>query len=355
MAVRARAPVVGTDTIEFSYVDPTRTLTRVALAHELRRPRIVPFERGESRGRWTLEFTLRDADRMEYLLALTRPSGETALVADPANPSRAPGPFGEKSVVELPGYVEPDWIWDEDSPPGEVAPLTLESRRLGATVNGLLWSPADSDPAEPLPLVIAHDGPEYAEYSQLVRLLDHLVSFGDVPPLRAALLQPVQRDETYSASARYARALAGELVALLRAAAPTGDSLPVVMGASLGALAALHTHWRHPHVFGGLFLQSGSFFRERFDKHEASFRRFGRITRFVGQVLAGRAAPPAVPVTITCGAAEENLFNNRAVAAALRQQGWDVRLAEHRDAHNWVSWRDTFDPHLGQLILRAWT
>ena len=356
MAVRPRhAPVVGTDTVEFSYVDPTRTLAGVALAHELRRPRVVPFTRGGRHGRWTLEFALPDADRMEYLLELTRRTGERALVPDPGNPLRAPGPFGEKSVVELPTYVEPEWIWDDESPAGEVTPIALESKRLGAGVDALLWSPADTDPEERLPLLIAHDGLEYAEYSQLVRLLDHFVAFGDVPPLRAALLRPVDRDESYSASARYARALAGELVPLLRRATRADDSLPVVMGASLGGLAALHAHWRHPGVFGGLFLQSGSFFRERFDKHEAGFGRFRRITRFVGQVLAGRAAPPAVPVTVTCGTAEENLANNRAVAAALHAHAWDVRLAEHRDAHNWISWRDTFDPHLGDLILRSWT
>src|SRR5205085_8263980 len=32
-----------------------------------------------------------------------------------------------------------------------------------------------TDPAEPMPLLVVHDGPEYAEYSSLLRLLDHLV------------------------------------------------------------------------------------------------------------------------------------------------------------------------------------
>jgi enterochelin esterase family protein len=233
--------------------------------------------------------------------------------------------------------------------------LSVPVRGLHADALALVWAPADSDPAEPLPLLIAHDGPEYAEYSQLVRLLDHAVAFGDVPPLRAALVQPVERNETYSASARYARAFAAELVPRLVEALPTDGSKPVAMGASLGGLAALHAHWQQPRVLGGLFLQSGSFFRERWDKHESGFERFGRISRFVGYVLRGRAAPPPVPLTITVGTAEENLDNNRAVALALRDAGWDVRFVEHRDAHNWVSWRDTLHPHLTDLLLRAWT
>jgi enterochelin esterase family protein len=354
VALTTRGPLVSTNEVTFRFADPTRAVTAVALAHELRRPRRISFERAGRRGTWTLDFRPSDVDRMEYLLELTQ-RGHSRLVPDPANPLRAPGPFGEKSVVELPAYDPPAWVADDESPQGEVGALELPVRALHRRVDVLVWSPADADPAEPLPLLIAHDGPEYAEYSQLVRFLDHVVSFGEVPPLRAALVQPVDRNETYSASARYARAFAQELVPRLREALPTDGLAPVVMGASLGGLAALHAYWQHPGTIGGLFLQSSSFFRERWDKHESGFRRFGRIARFVGHVLAGRAAPPQIPVTITVGRGEENLDNNRAVAKALETQGWDARLAVGRDAHNWVAWRDLLDPHLPDLLLRAWT
>ena len=94
-------PLVGADEVTFRFADPTRSLAGVALAHELRRPRRVPFRPGGRRGTWVLEYRLRDADRMEYLLELTQRGQHPRLVADPANPLRAPGPFGEKSVVEL--------------------------------------------------------------------------------------------------------------------------------------------------------------------------------------------------------------------------------------------------------------
>jgi enterochelin esterase-like enzyme len=349
----AIGPLVGAEEVTFRFADPTRALAGVALAHELRRPRRVPFRRGPRRGTWVLEYRLRDADRIEYLFELTQRGNDARLVADPANPLRAPGPFGEKSVVELPAYEPPDWIFDEESSPGDVTELPIQVRGLRATVETLVWAPADADPDEALPLLVVHDGPEYAEFSQLVRFLDHAGAFGELPPHRAALVPPVDRNETYSASARYARAFAQELVPRLADALPT-DGAPAVMGASLGGLAALHAHWQHGSA-AGLFLQSSSFFRERSDKQEAGFGRFGRIARFVGHVLHGRAAPPRVPVTIAVGRAEENLENNRAVAKALQTQGWDVRLVEQRDAHNWVAWRDMLDPHLSELLLRAWT
>jgi enterochelin esterase family protein len=101
-------------------------------------------------------------------------------------------------------------------------------------------------------------------------------------------------------------------------------------------------------------LQSGSFFRLRWDRQESGFPRFRRISRFVGQILNAGPAHAPIPITITCGAPEENLANNRAVATALRRQGHDLTLHVNRDAHNYVAWRDTLDPHLIQLLQRAW-
>jgi enterochelin esterase-like enzyme len=356
-AVRVAAvegPRVRGGTIELTLADPKRDFSHVALLHELRRPRRIPYAR--DRRMWRLRFPLPNADRMEYLLELTRRDRGTQVVPDPTNPLRAAGPFGEKSVVELPDYEPPRWTSDDESPPGELRPLPLWSPRLRATLDAFVWSPADTDPAEPLPFLLAHDGLEYAQYSDLLRLLDHLVAFGHVPRARAVLVPPVHRNETYSASARYSRALVGEFLPALHAALPVPrERRPIALGASLGALALLHAHWSHAGRFDGLFLQSGSYFRQRSDRQEARFPRFGRIARFVGRVLAGRGDPDRVPLTLTCGTAEENLDNNRAVAVALAAHGFDVRFVEHRDAHNWISWRDALDPHLADLLVRSWT
>ncbi len=127
------------------------------------------------------------------------------------------------------------------------------------------------------------------------------------------------------------------------------------MGASLGALAMLHAHRLHADSFAGLFLQSGSFFRQRFAGQERGFPRFARIARFVGTVLRAPSWPDAVPVSMTCGTGEENLENNRAMRDALAAQGYSADLDEHPDAHNWGSWRDTFDPHLISFLARLWS
>ena len=240
---------------------------------------------------------------------------------------------------EEPGYEPPAWL--EAEARGKAKAVTIPSRILKADLPALVW--AHPEATESSPLLVAHDGSEYANLASLLSLL---ARHG---PVRAALLDPViDRDEIYSASASYARALSTEILPALAHQAPA--SLRIGMGASLGALAMLHAQRLRPSSFGALFLQSGSFFRQRWDRQESGFPRFRRIARFVGEVLAAQSTPAPIPVTMTCGTVEENLTNNRAVAAALKRQGHEVTLHVNRDAHNYVAWRDCLHPHLTELL-----
>jgi enterochelin esterase family protein len=341
MATTAAGPLVLPDAVEFALPDPERRLERVVLGQEVERPRLGPPFRLDG-DVWRVRLDRPVADRMEYLLEI-----DGQLHPDPTNPLRAPGPFGEKSVVEWPEYTPPAWL-DSVADEGPVEELELRSRRLIARVRVVLYATPDP-PAADAPLLVVHDGPEYARYSALTRFLDVMSWEEQIPPLHAALIQPVDRDETYSASALYSGALVRELLPELARRVAHGPRIG--MGASLGALAMLHAHRRHPRSFDGLLLQSGSFFRQRWDKQEAGFPRYRRITRFVGTVLRGGGDDPRpIPVAITCGSAEENLANNRAVAAALREQSYPVWVGEVRDGHNWTAWRDSFHPHLPVLL-----
>jgi enterochelin esterase-like enzyme len=350
-------PVVSDETIRFSFPDPDRELRAVRLHQDLVRPRngpdfvLLPGDAG-----WSLHFPRLDVARMEYKIEIVHAGGDADVMCDPWNPRRVGGAFGDKSVVELPGYAAPAWL-EHDAPAGDLQPIEVKSRAVRARVQGLLWTSPGASNDDVLPLLIAHDGPEYAELSSLTRFLDLCIAEGRLPPMRAALLAPVgDRNETYSASAGYSRALAHEILPALAGLAPTahGRRMRAAMGASLGALALLHAHRRYPATFGALYLQSGSFFRQRYDKQEAGFPRFRRIARSMGQVLATDDWAHPIPVTITCGTVEENLANNIATGEALVRQGYDVSFVRNRDSHNYTGWRDTFDPHLVDLLAKAW-
>lgn len=295
---------------------------------------------------WVLRLPRLRLARLEYMLEICDLDGATSVVRDPGNPRQAPGPFGEKSVVLAPGYEPPAWL-DQRPPAG--ASSKLEIRVLGRRLTIPIWSPGEGE----LPLLVAHDGPEYDALASLTRYAGAMIERGAVAPFRIALLAPGNRNEWYSASATYGRALCTRIVPALRAQVPVAGR-PVGMGASLGALSLLHAQRSWPGTFAALFLQSGSFFVPRYDGHESAFQRYARVTRFVGHVLRTRHWPEPVPTVITCGAEEENVHNNRLMASALAAQGYPVTMHEAADLHNFTSWRDAFDPWLTGLLARLW-
>jgi enterochelin esterase-like enzyme len=133
------------------------------------------------------------------------------------------------------------------------------------------------------------------------------------------------------------------------------EQAPAGLGASLGGLALLHAQRRHPAAFAALFLQSASFFMPRHDHMEKGFARFGRIVRFVRGVLREEQAfAHPVPATLTVGTDEDNVHNNRRVAAALRLQGYEAALHEAPGGHDWETWGTAIDAHLPRLLAAAW-
>jgi enterochelin esterase-like enzyme len=342
--------------VTFRYRDTRASVHAVILFQEVAWPRHGPEFAQTDDGLWEAELPRPDVDRMEYLIQLLHTDGGSELVCDPANPKRAPGAFGEKSVLEFPEYVAPSWLDGPEPPRGVTRELDVPSPALGRSLPLVLWSSAGSAAVDRLPLLVVHDGVEYARFSDLALFLDRMRADGLLPPMRAALLHPLARDEDYSASPAYAEALARDLISAVHRLAPIapGRRMRVGMGASLGALAMLHAHRLVTASFGGLFLQSGSFFHHRFDRHEMAFENFQRIRRFMDLTHAERRWDSPVPVTLTCGRVEMNYANNRAIGLALRAQGYPVRFLPVRDAHNWVGWRDAFVPGLVDLLRSQW-
>jgi enterochelin esterase family protein len=347
------AATVDGSTVTFRHPDPGGRLRGVRLQQDVRLPGDrLAFARSQdgAQGEWVLTVPRPDVDRMEYAFELQHPDGGSEWVTDPGNPERVRGAFGDKSVLLMPEYAAPAWTGARP-PRGERTDLQLPSRGLAHPVPAVLWSSAGLADDTEAPLLVVHDGPEYDALACLTLFLDAMVDAGRLPPMRAALLAPVDRNETYSASPTYGRALALGLVPGLTRTVPT--TLVLGMGASLGGLAMLQSQRAHPGVFAGLYLQSSSFFHRVLDEQESGFARFSRITGFVDGVLRARAARDPVPVVMSCGLIEENVDNNRLMTRALQAQGYDTRLVENRDVHTYTGWRDTFDPHLVDLVRRV--
>lgn len=352
---------VAGERIDFLLPDPDARLGSVHLWNELDLPDTA-FTRCEDDAAWALELPRPPVDRIEYLYAVRESAQDehAELLLDPANPRRVGGAFGEHSWLPLPGYREPSWLSIEPVP-DRIRHEAVEETPVG-TIEVEVWEPeslAHDAPQErpEAPLLLAHDGPEMATLAGLTHYVGALIATGVLPPLRVALLVPGARDERYAANDAYADALARHVVPRLRESAPSRGPL-ALMGASLGALAALHAHWRHPGVFAALHLASGSFFTPTLDPQEAGYSRWSEVTGFVAQV--GHDGPPARQASATpaigmvCGTAEENLANNHHMRDVLRGQGFAVSWGTVRDTHCYTCWRDLFDPHLTQLLVDLW-
>ena len=337
------APLVTDESVTFRLPDADLALTGTRLLPALSLPD-ARLEFARAGKVWELDLPRPPALRMEYKLQLHHVDGDIEEICDPGNPLRAPGAFGDKSVVEFPGYAPPRWL-DAEKVPGEAVDVNDTIR---------LWEPADAKPAEPLPLLVAHDGPEYDRLAALTGFSAALIADGRLPRHRVAMLQPVQRDEEYSANPEHSALLHDTVLPALRELVAVEG--PVVgMGASLGGLAMLHAQRSYPDLFGGLFLQSASFLDKRLDpQEEGRFSLFAQVSAYTAEVLRGDADVEPVPVALTCGTAEENLGNNRQMARALAAQGYPAKLTETPDAHNYVSWRDAFDPALADLLRTVW-
>jgi enterochelin esterase-like enzyme len=340
-------PRAGDDHVAFSLADPSHRLAGVRLVQDLGIPaETLDFRRDEPAGCWTLVLPRPAVHRMEYQLELHHPDGGTETTTDPTNPVLAPGAFGDKSVLEMPGYTPPAWL---DRQPAWSASAELTVSTGAGPVEVSVRSPAEPTRR----LLIAHDGPEFDRLASLGAFAATAVDDGRVPPFHLVLAAPGARDERYSANPSYSTALATKVLPELHA--KLGTAGPVVaMGASLGGLAALHAQRRYPRAFGGLFLQSGSFFVPQYDECEKDFPYYLRVTRYIGAVLRGQATDRAVPTMLTCGGVEENVHNNRLMAAMLRRQGYPAVLHETPDAHNYIAWRDAFDPYLVDLLAEVW-
>jgi enterochelin esterase-like enzyme len=297
-------------------------------------------------GGWEVRLT-PPVDRFEYLLDV-----DGGMRPDPGNPRVVPGPFGEHSWLPLSAYREPGWL-ALDRIDSVCEPVRI-ARSAAGRIDAEIWAPADAPASEPLPLLVSHDGPEMDTYGDLTAYVGAMVGAGRLPRMRVALVAPGPRNKRYAANPRYARALRRRLLPELEATVEiTGR--PVLMGQSLGALAALHAAWTNPGTFAGLFLQSGSYFTPELDGQESGFEFWPEVTGFVASVHAAEQAAPDAPVaTLVCGTVEENYANNLAMCDQLARVGVETRWGEVRDGHTWTCWRDTLDPYLTGLLLRVW-
>lgn len=300
-----------------------------------------PFHR-DKRGAWNIGIKRPAVDRFEYQLRI-RSQGNEWWTTDPTNPRTVPGPWGDKSEIRFPEYVEPDWVGTEFR--GQTRQIYVP-RALDVDVPIYLASTEGLADDQSAPLIVAHDGSELAHRASL---LTWASAAGR--PLRVALLDPPSgyRNQWYAANPAYTDHVADTILPAINAQVQTTHTIG--LGISLGAVATMAIHRRHPDAFDGLVLQSGSFFTPALDSVESSWPEFRQVCDAVAEWQRADASQVrAVPTLMTCGGVEENRINNERMAGALVFQGYPLWAVRIRDAHTMICWRDAWDPALNRLV-----
>ena len=344
------APSVIEQQLIFTVKDPHHRWIRVALDCDDAIAGRRTFRRSVSG--WALAIPRPDLDRIEYRLVVTDPAGVTQVICDPENSEITPTVFGDRSVGLMPGYQRPAWMRTGARPdPGTFADVEFKDESLGQ-LPIRVWSPSTLSAGRAAPLLVCHDGPEYATLAALTQYASAMTGSSRLPAFRVALMEPLDRDHWYAANQDYADA---EIAALevIGESHPI-DEAPVVMGASMGGLAALFVALVEGSPFAGVFSQSGSFFTPDLDPQEASYPYFSEVTQVVARVSESESSH-RLQIAMTCGAREENLANNELMAERLRKLGHQVAFAKVRDLHNYTAWRDSLDPTLTDLLRTVWS
>ena len=308
-------------------------------------PSPIDFRRVETdeSTHWELALDLPATARIEYRLEITT-GDRAAVILDPRNPEIATNPFGENSVATGPEYVHP-WWRHRTAPAGRVREIRVRSRALGSRRHHHVYTPHGFTADAPLPLVVAHDGSDYFDHARLGECLDVLIAGDVIPATRVLLLDPVHRHREYVAAEAHATHLVDEVLPHVRRRFDT-TGLPMVMGASLGAVASWHAFWTHRDAFAGMFLQSGTF---AFDESPFLDERMGTSIRAFLDDAAEEPRLDGRRVMLTCGRYESLIDWNGRVAEAMRSDG-DVHYHERWAGHDWGAWADEFEAGFLHLL-----
>jgi enterochelin esterase family protein len=299
-----------------------------------------PLERLEGTDLWALTMDLPNGSRFEYKFEVTR-NGTRHLLIDALNDVLAHDPFGANSVCQGYGYQRPDWtLHDPESRPGSLESLNIGSRAFGEHREVQVYLPARYRASRSYPLLIVHDGRDYLRFAEFNSVLDNLIHRLEIPPMIVALTQSPDRLSEYTCNEAHAQFLAEELLPAMRTRypVPEGPAMCGLLGASLGAVAALHAAAQYPDTFGSLFLQSGTFAFSDLGHHKKG-PALDPVVNFINDY---RSEPYrlAEKIFMSCGVYESLIYENRSLLPVLQGQQMQVHFEEARDAHNWENWRD---------------
>ena len=305
----------------------------------------LPLTHIEATDLWYLIFPAEAAARLDYQFII-----DTAqLTLDPLNPHQIVSAVGNHSVLKMGEYVTPPEILPPISPltaeqRGDLTTHTIDSEALGQTRTIVIYTPA-ADSALPdgrYPAVYIQDGSDYLNRIDTSTLLDRLIAAGEIPPLVAVFIPPVNRYAEYDHDISYVNFLAEELIPFTRRTAQTSTEAnqTALLGSDMGGLLAVYAAQTRPDLFGLVSAQSGTFtfgqnkVIRQVALQEPNDVRYHLIVGSYETAVGGKTQ-------------EGNLLEgNRQLQQALQRADIEHSYAEYPEGHSWGFWQ----AHIGDAL-----
>ena len=250
LAVHPVCPLIESDSIcHFIY---TGNVQNVQIAGDFSNwSSLLDFSRVEGTNLWYLTQTYEPDARLDYKLIIDG----NQWILDPRNSYTCTGGFGPNSELRMPQYVPPVEVeYNSGIAHGSIRDTTFYSIYLKNSRKIWVYTPAGMSPEKSYPVAYVHDGDGYLALASMRNVLDNLIAWGQLQPLIAVFIPPVDRTEEYAGSkqAAFTDFMVKEVVPWIDKRYPTilhpwGRAN---LGASNGGNISLWLTVSHPEVFG---------------------------------------------------------------------------------------------------------
>ncbi len=350
------SPMIDEDAVHFVHYDPDAR--RVALTGELTQwdQKGMPLSSLGKTGFFYLTADVQGPARVEYKFIV---DGE--WVCDPFCPNAIDNGVGEQNSYFVIGDLrEPPELEHVPSiSHGEVEEFDFQSTVLHNSRRVYVYMPPNYEQAKTsrYPVMYVHDGGEYLTRARLTTVLDNLIHSGDIPPLMAVMMDPVDRLREYWANDDYARFLEEEVIPHIDSHYRTIDHRDArgTMGASMGGLISTYLGLAYPHLFSKVGGQSSALFLLDGDQGADMRRRFSipRSQRVEAKRLPALVSKlrASVAFYFDVGKYEPQFIpTHHQLVPLLEAKGCPCMFQELVGGHNWTNWRI----HLKDLLTFLW-
>ena len=269
--------------------------------------------------------------RLEYKFVV---NGKYLL--DPVNPLKDRGGYGENSLLLMPDYRFPQEVLiRRNIALTKLDTLYFASSLLKNKRTIYFYHHRQAKPAAPL--IVFQDGLDYLEFGKVNVILDNLIARGDIPPINALLVNPLQRKKEYWLNDAYLAMLFKELIPHVKRTYGLADYGPLGMGGvSLGGLISLYAIKNYDARLNFVFSQSAALW----------------VNNFAISEMLSKMPQISAKIYLDYGDFEETREAHLHLAEILGNKNVSVEMKHYPEGHNWGNWRGHLSAALKYVLER---